>query len=145
MIRRLEHLTRLVSFRWQPRPRKRYAVPGICILLLLAVAIVFGQTVNFEFVNYDDGLYVVDNPQVAAGLTSQGTVWAFTHNHARNWHPLTWISHMVDVQCFGLKPAGHHLTNVLLHAATAVGLFLALWRMTGGLWPSALVAVKVIA
>ena len=84
--------------------------------------------------------YVYENPQVSRGLTAQGIAWAFTHSHGANWHPLTWLSHMLDCQLYGLSAGGHHLTNVLLHAATAVLLFLVLRRMTGGFWPSALVA-----
>ena len=80
------------------------------------------------------------NPQVDDGLTIEGIAWAFTSRHASNWHPLTWLSHMLDCQLYGLTPWGHHLTNVLLHAATAILLFLVLRRMTGDLWPSAFVA-----
>ena len=74
------------------------------------------------------------------GLTGEGIAWAITAYHASNWHPLTWLSHMLDCQLYGLKPGGHHLTNVLLHAAAAMLLFLVLRRMTGALWPSAWVA-----
>ena len=112
----------------------------MCGLLVLAVALVFGQTIGHEFVNYDDGKYVYENPPVADGLTVAGVTWAFTHTHAANWHPLTWLSHMLDCQLYDLRPAGHHLTNVLLHAATAVLLFLVLRRMTGQLGASALTA-----
>jgi tetratricopeptide (TPR) repeat protein len=85
-------------------------------------------------------LYVYNNPQVTKGLTLTGIVWALTHNHAGFWHPLTSISHMLDCQLYGLNAGGHHLTNVLLHAATAILLFLVLRRMTGVLWSSAFVA-----
>ncbi len=99
---------------------------AVCALILLAVALVFGQTVRHAFVNLDDNDYVYENPQVARGFTAQGIVWAFTHFHSANWHPLTWLSHMSDCQFYGLdRPGGHHLTNVLLHAATAILLFLA--------------------
>ena len=117
-----------------------YTVAAVCGFLLLAVALVFGQTVGHEFVNYDDNQYVYENPQVAQGLTARGIAWAFTTVHASNWHPLTWLSHMLDCQLYGLNAGGHHLTNVLLHAATAILLFLVLRRMTGDLWPSAFVA-----
>lgn len=80
------------------------------------------------------------NAQVARGLTLKGIGWAFTHMHAGNWHPLTWISQMIDCQIYGLNPRGHHLTNLLLHATTAVLLFLVVRRMTGALWRSAFVA-----
>ena len=113
---------------------------AVCGFLLAAVAIVFGQTVGHDFVDFDDSKYVYENPQVCEGLTAEGIGWAFTSSHACNWHPLTWLSHMLDCQFYGRNPAGHHLTNVLLHAATAIVLFLVLQRATGDLWPSALVA-----
>ena len=113
---------------------------GVCICLAVLTWLVFGQTLHHEFVNYDDGEYVVKNAQVARGLTLEGIVWAFTHVHSSNWHPLTWISHMVDCQIYGLNPGGHHLTNVLLHAGTSILLFLALRQMTGTFWRSAFVA-----
>ncbi|MGA3266327.1 MAG: tetratricopeptide repeat protein [Verrucomicrobiota bacterium] len=118
----------------------RWAVPGVCLFLAAITWAVFGQTLHYQFLNYDDNEYVYENPEVARGLTLQGIVWAFTHVHSNNWHPLTWISHMLDCQFYGLNPAGHHLTNVLLHTATAILLFLVLRRMTGCLWRSAFVA-----
>src|SRR5437868_11860533 len=117
------------------------AVTGtVCILLVGIVWIVFGQTLWHEFVNYDDDQYVYENPRITNGLTLDGIQWAFTHVHADNWHPLTTISHMLDCQLYGLQPWGHHLTNVLLHTAAAILLFLALWELTGARWPSAFVA-----
>ena len=116
------------------------AAPAVCGLLLLAVGLVFGQTVRHEFVNFDDDQYVYENPYIARGLTAPGIAWVFTHSHGANWHPVTGLSHLLDCQVYGLNAGGHHLTNVLLHAATAVLLFLVLWRMTGGFWASALVA-----
>jgi tetratricopeptide (TPR) repeat protein len=112
----------------------------ISAFLMLAIVGVFGQTVGHDFVNYDDNKYVYKNPHVADGGTIAGLAWAFTSRHASNWHPLTWLSHMLDGRLYGLAPWGHHLTNVVLHAATAILLFLVLWRATGGLWPSAFVA-----
>ncbi len=82
-------------------PFKRYVAAAVCVFLLLAVALVFGQTVRHEFIAYDDDDYVCDNPQVARGFTAQGIAWAFTHIHAGNWHPLTWLSHMLDCQLYG--------------------------------------------
>jgi tetratricopeptide (TPR) repeat protein len=120
--------------------QNRYQVLAVCGWLLLTVGLVFGQTARYEFVNYDDGLYVFDNPPVSHGLTAQGIVWAFTHVHAGYWAPVTWLSLMLDCQIYGLNAGGHHLSNVLLHAATAILLFLVLRRMTGGFWPSALAA-----
>jgi tetratricopeptide (TPR) repeat protein len=118
----------------------RWAVPGVCIFLAVAVWMVFGQTLRHGFANLDDKEYVYENLEVARGLTLQGIVWAFTHVYASNWHPLTWISHMLDCQLYGLNPGGHHLTNVLLHMAAAILLFLVLRRMTGFVWRSAFVA-----
>ncbi len=120
--------------------RTRLQVLAVCGLLLLAVGFVFGQTVRYEFVNMDDSVYVYENPMISRGLTVSGIAWVFTHSHAGNWHPVTGLSHILDCQFYGLDAGRHHLTNVLLHAATAILLFLVLWRMTGGLWASALVA-----
>ncbi len=108
---------------------------AVCGFLLLAVALVFGQTVCYEFVNYDDDVHVYENPHVAHGLAFSRIAWAFTHGYHSNWIPLTWISFMLDSQLYGLSAGGFHLTNVLLHATAAVLLFLVLWRMTGGVWP----------
>lgn len=113
---------------------------GVCLFLAAITWLVFGQTLRHEFVNYDDDDYVVRNAQISRGLTLEGIGWAFTHVHSSNWHPLTWISHMLDCQLYGLNPAGHHLTNVLLQAATAILLFLVLRQMTGTFWRSAFVA-----
>jgi Flp pilus assembly protein TadD len=133
----------------------RWTVLAVCIFLAVITWLVFGQTLGHDFINYDDNDYVYENPEVARGLTLKGIVWAFTQVHASNWHPLTWVSHMLDCQFYGLNPGGHHLTNVLLHTATAILLFLVLRRMTslrpgrgvgatttqaGVLWRSAFVA-----
>ena len=121
--------------------RNSYLAIAVCGFLLLAIALVYGQTVRHEFVNFDDDEYIYENPKVAQGVTVEGIAWACTTGHAGNWHPLTWLSHMLDCQLYGLKwPGGHHLTNVLLHAASTIVLFLVLRQMTGELWPSAFVA-----
>lgn len=120
--------------------KDRWAVPGICLFLVAIIWVVFGQTWHDEFVNFDDNFYVYDNPEVAHGLTLKGIIWAFTHFHSYNWHPLTWISHMLDCQFYGLNAGGHHVTSVLLHTAAAILLFLVLRQMTGYLWRSAFVA-----
>jgi tetratricopeptide (TPR) repeat protein len=112
----------------------------IGLTLALATVALFLPAVSHQFLGYDDQDYVTDNPHVRAGLTSSGIVWAFKSFYASNWHPLTWLSHMLDCQIYGLGPAGHHLTNVLLHAANVVLLFVALTRLTGSLWRSAAVA-----
>ena len=116
------------------------AVLGVCAFLTGAVWLVFGQTLGFGFVNYDDDHYVYQNPQVIDGLNPKGIEWAFTHTVMANWHPLTVMSHMLDCQFYGLHAGGHHLTSLLLHAATAILLFLVLREMTGALWQSAFVA-----
>ena len=113
---------------------------AVCGFLLLAVALVFGQTARYQFVNLDDDECLFENPHVTHGLTAQAVGWAFTNRLVGNWDPLTWISHLADWQLFGPDAGGHHLTNVLLHAATAILLFLVLRQMTGRPWPSALVA-----
>ena len=119
---------------------ERRLVFGICIFLAAIVWLVFGQTVHFAFVNYDDNLYLYENPAVMGGLSLDGVKWAFTHTVASNWHPLTMLSHMLDWQLYGPNAGGHHLTNVLLHTATVILLFLTLRQMTGNLWRSAMVA-----
>lgn len=110
------------------------------ILLAAAVFLCYGQTVNHEFVDFDDYEYIVENPHVRTGLSWGNVAWAFTSYHSHNWHPVTWLSHMVDVQLFGLHSGAHHLVNATLHAANAVLLFLVLTRLTGHLGPSAIVA-----
>jgi len=118
----------------------------ICIGLTAAIWIVFGQTLRHDFINFDDDVYVYDNPHVSAGLTQDGFKWLLTHSHASLWHPLTTLSHMVDSQLYGLKPRGHHFTNILLHNIATVLLFLVLCQMTsnkgqsGSDWRSAFVA-----
>ncbi|HVP31867.1 MAG TPA: hypothetical protein VMW35_22195 [Myxococcota bacterium] len=113
---------------------------AVCALLVLLTLAVFGRSAGHDFVDFDDPVYVYDNPVVARGLTWEGVGWAFGGIHARNWHPLTWVSHMLDCSLFGLDPAGHHAVNVLLHGANAALLFLVLRRMTGMLGASAFVA-----
>ncbi|MGI8821002.1 MAG: tetratricopeptide repeat protein [Chthoniobacterales bacterium] len=113
---------------------------ALCILLAALSWAVFGQTLSFGFVNLDDADYLLKNRHVAGGFTGEGIRWSFTHVRASNWHPLTWISHMLDCQWFGLHPRGHHLTNVVLHTTSAILLFLVLRAMTGALWRSAFVA-----
>jgi hypothetical protein len=112
----------------------------VCLLLGVVVLAVYAEALQCTFVNLDDGDYVTSNPDVQHGLSWHFVKWAFTTRHAANWHPLTWFSHMIDCSLYGLKPAGHHLTSLLLHLANSVLLFLLLNRMTGALWRSAWVA-----
>ena len=118
----------------------RWRVPAVCLFLAAITFVVFGQTRHFEFLNFDDNVYVYENPAVMHGLSLKGVGWAFTHIVESNWHPLTMLSHMLDCQWHGLKAGEHHLTNVLLHTASVILLFLVLRRMTGFLWRSAFVA-----
>jgi protein O-mannosyl-transferase len=112
----------------------------IALLLALVTLVVFLPVARNDFVNFDDGEYVYDNPMVENGLTLAGIKWAFTTGHAGNWHPLTWISHMLDCELFGLNAGAQHMVNVLFHAANAALLFMLLLRLTDRLWPSAMVA-----
>jgi len=112
----------------------------ICLLLITATLAVYWQVLDHSFVNYDDTLYVTKNPYVQAGLTSRGITWSLTATRAGNWHPLTWLSHMLDWHLYGMDPGWHHFSSLLFHTANALLLFLVLNRMTGGLWRSAFVA-----
>jgi tetratricopeptide (TPR) repeat protein len=109
-------------------------------LLVAAVIAVYLPAIYLKFINFDDTFYVTRNRLVQGGLTWDALRWAFTHAYAANWHPLTWISHMLDCQVYGLTPVGHHLTNVLFHAANSALLFLWLRSVTGAVWRSGLVA-----
>ena len=120
--------------------RHDFLTPFIGLLLIAVTLVAYWGVQNHEFINYDDGLYVTENYRVQAGLTMKSVTWAFTSTHASNWHPLTWLSHMVDCQLFGLNPGYHHLTSLLLHIANALMLFLVLKRMTGSVWKSSFIA-----
>jgi tetratricopeptide (TPR) repeat protein len=120
-------------------------VVTVCIFLAVTVWLAFSGAIHNGFVDFDDDEYVYENAIIRNGLTLGNVVWAFTHAHAGNWHPLTTISHMLDCQLYGLQPLGHHLTNLLLHASTTVLLFVALRQLigpgrTGSFWPCAFVA-----
>ena len=106
----------------------------------MAVLAAFAPVVRNEFVNYDDEPNLVQNPHVQQGINLAGLRWAFTTVESRNWHPLTWLSHMLDFSLFGLWAGGHHAVSALIHAANAALLFAVLRAMTGALWRSALVA-----
>ncbi len=113
---------------------------AVCLALATAVAGLYAQTGDFEFVAFDDGEYVVDNPWLNRGFSAEGVRWAFFQTHAGNWHPLTWLSHMQDCQAFGLRPGPPHLVNAALHAVNAVLLLALLWQLTGAFWRPALAA-----
>jgi Tfp pilus assembly protein PilF len=112
---------------------------AVAAALVVAVAAVYGRTAGHAFTSYDDDVYILLNPEVTGGLSWKGFVWAFGY-HAANWHPLTWLSHMLDAQLFGLWAGGHHLVSAGLHAANAVLVLVLLRGLTGSLWKSAVVA-----
>ena len=105
-------------------------------LLVLATIILYWPATHNDFVNIDDDIYVLDNAHVTSGLTFENVKWAFQSGYASNWHPVTWMSHMMDCQMFGLNPRGHHLTSVLIHALNAALLFALLRQLTGAAWRS---------
>jgi protein O-mannosyl-transferase len=123
-----------------PEQVKKTLILLIYFALAVSTLLVFWQVRNFDFVDYDDNDYVYENPHVLNGLTADAVWWAFTTGHSANWHPLTWLSLMLDCQLFGPGPGGFHLVNVLLHLANTLLLFMVLKKMTGTLWPSAFVA-----
>lgn len=117
-------------------PRLWPAIFGLFIL----PALVFSPIAGHDFIGLDDATYVSENPYLRNGLTLEAVHWAFTNSYALNWHPLTWISHLVDVELFGLSPSGHHIVGLLFHALNTVILFVALRRLTGAHWRSVFVA-----
>ncbi len=115
-------------------------IPAIYLFLTVITLIAFWQVTQCDFINYDDQSYVTENVHIRNGITMEAMRWAFTTTHSSNWHPLTWMSHMLDVQLFGLKPRWHHLTNLLFHIANTLLLFFVFHRMTKAPWQSAFVA-----
>lgn len=113
---------------------------SVSVGLLALVVVAYAGVRHFDFVDFDDYVYVRDNPHVRDGLTWPGLVWAFSATYAANWHPLTWLSHMADVALFGMSPGGHHVTSLLLHAVNTLLVWVAFRRLTGRPWRSALVA-----
>ena len=113
---------------------------SIVIGLIFLIAAVYGRVYRLDFVHYDDTEYVWRNAVVLKGLSLDGLLWAMKTGHASNWHPLTWVSHMVDMSLFGGHPSGHHLMNVLFHALNSVLLYLFWAKVTGNRWPAAALA-----
>lgn len=123
------------------RAARSRSITVIIYLLLAGISLaVFAQTIRYEFVNFDDDLYVYNAPGIQAGLTVKGIGHAFISQHARNWHPLTTLSHMLDCQLYSLNAGGHHATNIILHTIAVLLLFQVLRQMTGAVWKSAIVA-----
>ena len=112
----------------------------ISLCLIIVIIVPYWQVISFDFVGYDDQEYVTENSKVQKGLTVEGLKWAFTTFHSANWHPITWLSHMLDCELYGLNPTGHHWTNVEFHIANTLLLFFILQYMTRSIWRSALVA-----
>ena len=113
---------------------------GWALVLAVFTVALFAPARNFTFINFDDDVFVFANDRVNQGLTWEGVKWAFLSADIDYWRPLSWLSHMLDVELFGLRPGGHHLTSVVIHAANAALLFLALRRLTARHFPSLLVA-----
>ncbi|MBN2019419.1 MAG: tetratricopeptide repeat protein [Sedimentisphaerales bacterium] len=116
------------------------------LFLLISISLVIATLIAYEpirhngFVSFDDHSYVTENPNVSGGITQRSIIWAFTKYYASNWHPLTWLSHMMDCELYGLKPLGHHITNLIIHIANSLFLFLMTAKMTGKIWSSVFVA-----
>jgi len=123
-------------------PINRSKVHLICLILVISILVCYWQVKNFEFINFDDQLYVTDNRTVLAGINKDNIIWAFNYKDKSNtyWHPLSWLSHMLDVQLYGMDAGQHHLTNVIFHILNTLLLFFVLHRMTGATWQPAFVA-----
>ena len=121
-------------------PRSRLLVWLVYIGLAVGTLAIYGQVHDFQFVSWDDKLFVSENPQVAGGLTWDNFIWSLGIHGPAHWHPLAWWSHQLNCQLFGLEPGSHHVVSVVLHVAAALMLLTAFWRLSGDFWPSALVA-----
>ncbi|HZM06071.1 MAG TPA: tetratricopeptide repeat protein [Candidatus Saccharimonadales bacterium] len=113
----------------------------ICLVIALGTLVLYAPAFKYGFINFDDPEYVVNNAHLAHGFSWAAVKWCFQPGYASNWHPLTWLSHMLDCQWYGLQPGGHHITNVIIHAVNSMLLFLALQRMTKTFWRSAMAAM----
>jgi hypothetical protein len=115
-----------------------------CLILVMVTLAVYWQVGEYEFVSFDDGMYVSENQRVQQGLTAESIKWAFGFTGIAYWHPLTWLSHMLDVQLYGLEPGMHHITNLILHILNGLLLFLVLKGMTADFWRSCFVAALFV-
>jgi tetratricopeptide (TPR) repeat protein len=120
---------------WRKRPNI-----WVCLILATLILAVYSQVIHYDFVSLDDTVYVTANRHVKSGISPEGFLWSFRTTDCGNWHPLTWLSHMVDVESYGLHAGSHHLTNVLFHTVNTLLLFFLLRSMTGALWSSVFVA-----
>ncbi|MHC4417193.1 MAG: hypothetical protein ACYSU6_01260, partial [Planctomycetota bacterium] len=132
---RIEVMRGLMVQKWG-----KLIIAAICAGLAILTVMGFEGVRRNEFVDYDDYEYVVENRQVQAGITGASVKWAFTSTHANNWHPVTWLSHMLDCELFGLDSGRHHLTNLLFHVLNTLILFWVLRRASGSVWASGFVA-----
>ena len=112
----------------------------VCLFLMVTTYYAYQQVGGHEFVTFDDGLYVTENTSIQSGINLENIVWAFTSTDSSNWHPLTWMSHMLDVSLFGLHPGSHHLVSLFFHLVNSLLLFFVFRQMTGDIWQSAFVA-----
>jgi protein O-mannosyl-transferase len=123
-----------------PMEKRKRLIVFSCLLLAIGTSAIYGSVTRYPFVDFDDQYYVVANPAIQAGLNWKVVIWSFNAGYAQNWHPLTWLSHALDCQLYGLHSSGHHLTNLLLHVLNVVILFLLLLRVSGSIGRSFLVA-----
>ena len=129
-----------IKKREKTEPQKTYLVALVATALVVLTLFAYLRVLGNGFIEYDDGTYVFANPHIQQGITAESIKWAFNVGYASNWHPLTWMSHMIDYRLFQLRPMGHHLINLLFHLANVLLLLLVVKRMTGSLWRSAFVA-----
>ena len=120
--------------------RRRLHIWLVYIVLAVGTLVIYGQVLEFQFVHWDDKAFVSENPQIAGGFSRDNFIWSLGIHGPGHWHPLAWWGHQLNCQVFGLEPGAHHLVNVLLHAAAALALLTAFWRLSENFWPSALVA-----
>ena len=113
---------------------------GVGLILLVATFFIYSQVQDHNFINFDDDLYITDNLNVQAGLNSESFIWSFTTSHPPYWHPVTWLSHMLDYHFYGSNPKGHYLTNLFLHICSVLIVGIVFFRMTGGFWQSSFIA-----
>jgi len=137
MVKSQRHKRKGAAYASEDSPAVLIAIAAI---LLSVTSAVYWQVRNYEFINLDDPKYITENGRVQSGLSWENVKWAFTTRHASNWHPLTWLSHILDCQTFGLNSGWHHLVNLLFHLLNTLLLLLVLYRMTRAVWPSAFVA-----
>jgi len=112
----------------------------VYVLLACLTSAIYLQVINHDFINFDDDIYITSNKYVTGGITAENLGWSLTSIYAANWHPITWLSHMADVQLYGMNPGGHHLTNIIIHLISTLLLLIFFFRLTGAIWQSAFVA-----